>query len=152
MALCACAQAQSNDRRAEMRAAFTAAETGQLDLGQAARFSRDPLYHWLQATVLRRQISTVAPGTIHAALESIGDQPAGRWLRAAWLGELAKREDWPNYRAEYRGSDDLKLRCADLRSRMGSSVGEDAGWVADARNLWLTGSSLPSLCDAPMAS
>jgi soluble lytic murein transglycosylase len=150
-ALSGCAQAQSNDRRAELRAAFTAAETGQLDLGQAARFARDPLFPWLQATVLRKQIDTVAPGQMHSALESMGEQPAGRWLRGVWLGELAKREDWPNFRIEYRGSDDTTLRCADLRSRMDSTTVEVAAWIADARKLWLTGSSLPTLCDAPMA-
>jgi len=147
---CASVQAQTNDRRAELKAAFIAADSGQLDLGRAARFARDPLYPWLQATVLRKQIGAVTPGQVQSALTSMGEQPAGRWLRTAWLKELAKREDWPNFRAAYRASDDLALRCADLRARMETAPAEDAAWLADARTLWLTGSSLPSHCDAPM--
>ena len=148
---CTAVQAQTGDRRAELRAAFIAAESGQLDLAQAARFARDPIYPWLQSTVLRKQIGSVAPDQMQAALDRIGDQPAGRWLRTAWLTELTKREDWRNFRAAYRGGDDLALRCADLRSRMDSGSTEDATWIADARRLWLTGSSLPERCDAPMA-
>lgn len=146
------AQAQSSDRRAELRAAFIAAESGQLDLGQAARFAREPIYPWLQATVLRKQIGSVAPDQLQGVLDGMGDQPAARWLRSAWLSELTKREDWPNFRVAYRGSDDLALRCADLQSRMDSAGPADAGWLADARQLWLTGDSLPAHCDAPMAS
>jgi len=148
---CAHAQAQVNDRRAGLRAAFIAADDGQLDLGQAARFSQDPIYPWLQATVLRKQIATVAADQMQAALQSMADQPAGRWLRTAWLNELAKREDWRNFRADYRPSDDVGLRCADLRARMDSAPGEDAKWIADAKALWLTGDSLPARCDQAMA-
>ncbi|MBP8081520.1 MAG: lytic murein transglycosylase, partial [Arenimonas sp.] len=150
-AACLQAQAQTGDRRAELRAAFDAAEAGQLDLGQAARFARDPLYPWLQAAVLRKQIASVAPGQIQPVLESMGEQPAGRWLRSAWLNELAKREDWRSFRADYRGSEDLGLRCADLRARMELAPAGDDQWTADAKKLWLTDESLPARCDQPMA-
>lgn len=150
-AACLQAQAQTSDRRSDLRIAFDAAEAGQLDLGQAARFARDPVYPWLQATVLRKQIASVAPGQMQAVLEGMGDQPAGRWLRGAWLNELAKREDWRSFRADYRGSEDLGLRCADLRARMELAPADDGKWIADAKQLWLTGEALPARCDQPMA-
>lgn len=145
------AAAQASDRRAELRAAFDAAEAGQLDLGQAARFSRDPLYSWLQATILRKQIATVAPEQVQGVLAGLGEQPAGRWLRGAWLNELAKREDWRNFRADYRASEDPGLRCADLRARMDLAPADEAAWIGDAKQLWLTGEALPKHCDQPMA-
>ncbi len=146
--VCAPVQAQSSDRRAALRAAFTSAESGQLSLEEATRFSREPVYPWLQATILRGQIASVTAEQLVPVLDQLGNQPAGRWLRSAWLGQLAKREDWRGYRAAYRGSDDPGLRCADLRSRTGFE--EDARWITDARQLWLTGTSLPDHCNAPM--
>ena len=143
--------AQTSDRRAELRAAFDAAEAGRLDPGQAAQFSRDPIYPWLQATVLRRQIGSVTPDQIQPVLGVLGEQPAGRWLRGGWLNELTKREDWRSFRADYRPSDDLGLRCADLRARMEIAPADDGKWIADAKQLWLTGESLPRHCDQPMA-
>ncbi len=145
------ASAQLSDRRAALRAAFVAAETGQLDLDQAAGFSEDRLYPWLQGTVLRRQIATASRDRVQAVLDRSGDQPAGRWLRSAWLVELAKREDWAGFRAAYRDSDDPALRCADLRARVAVGTGSDAAWIADAQRVWLTGESLPAACDAPLA-
>src|SRR6478736_2217973 len=86
---------------------------------------------------------------VQPVLDSMGDQPAGRWLRSFWLAELAKREDWPSFRAAWRDSDDEKLRCANLQSRLAAGA-PDAAWVADAQKLYLSPNSLPTLCDAPM--
>lgn len=151
--LCACAAAtaQTGDRRERLRLAFLAADAGQLDLTQAAAFAGDPLYPWLEASILRKQISAASPATVQAALQRMGEQPVSRWLRAAWLKELAKRQDWPAFRAAYRDSDDAELRCADLQSRMDLVPSGDPAWIADARRTWLTASSLPASCDAPFA-
>jgi soluble lytic murein transglycosylase len=147
--------AQAADRRAELRAAFIQADSGQLDLAQASRFSLDPLYPWLQSSVLRQQIATVAPQQMQAALSGIGEHAAGSWLRGAWLAELAKREDWAGFRANYRPSNSLYLRCTNLRATIDSADGSDGSltpaWAAEASKLWLTGTSLPAQCDAPMA-
>ena len=115
-AACACAQAQSTDRQSSLRAAFDAAQSGQLSLADAARYSNDALYPWLQATVVRKQIATAPAPQVQALLEHMGDTPAARWLRSAWLAELAGAGR-QGFRAAYKPSDDLALRCADLRSR-----------------------------------
>ena len=139
------------ERRAGLRAAFIAADSGQLSLEQAARWSRDRLYPWLQATVLRKQLATVEPARVRATLARMGEQPAAKWLRTLWLQELARREDWASLREDWRDSDDIALRCAYLRARMPAGDAVDPAWLADARALWLTAGSLPKHCDAPMA-
>jgi len=143
--------APDSDRRAALRAAFIAADSGQLSLEQAARWSGDRLYPWLQATVLRKQIATADPARVRAVLATMGEQPAAKWLRTMWLQELARREDWASFREAWRDTDDTTLRCAYLRARMPAGEEVDPAWLADARALWLTAGSLPTYCDAPMA-
>jgi len=151
----ASASAQAVERRAQLHAAFIKADNGQLDLAQAAHFATDPIYPWLQSSVLRKQISTVAPQQMQTVLAGMGEQAAGSWLRSAWLGELAKREDWPGFRASYRASNNLSLRCTNLHANMNSIDSVDrapsAAWITDATQVWLTGKSLPPQCDAPLA-
>lgn len=141
-------QAQVLDRRAQLRAAFAAADSGTLDAAQATRFAGDPLYPWLQATQVARGIGEAEPGTVQALLDQFGESPAGRWLRSRWLSETLKREDWTAFRQAYRSSEDANLRCAELVSRPGEI--NDA-WIADARAVWLSGKSLPDRCDTVFA-
>jgi len=147
---CSAAGAQDGERRNGLRAAFIAADSGQLSLEQAQRWSRDRLYPWLQATVIKRQAATLDAARVQPVLEAMGEQPASRWLRTLWLSELARREDWPSFRAAWRDTDDSKLRCQYLQARLATGA-PDAGWVADAQKLWLAPDSLPTACDAPMA-
>ena len=147
---CTAVSAQDAERRAGLRAAFIAADSGQLSLEQAQRWSNDRLYPWLQATVVKRQLATIEAARVQPMLDAMGDQPAGRWLRSFWLAELARREDWPAFRAAWRESEDDKLRCHELRARLATGSA-DAAWIDDARKLWLTPGSLPDACDAPMA-
>ncbi len=142
------------DRRESLRAAFQAADSGQLALAQADRFADHLLYPWLQASILAKQIDTVEPSSIQPVIDRLGDQPAGRWLRSVWLASRVKRRDWPSFRIAYRGSEDKTLRCADLAARLDdkrTDVGIDAGWIADAQALWLTGAPLSDVCDGPFA-
>lgn len=143
------------ERRSALRAVFDAAEQGQLDLEQARRFSDDPLYGWLQATIERRRMGVATESEIGPILQQLEDKAAGHWLRDAWLAELVRRQDWPAFRRSYRGGENLLFRCADLTARMGDGNPEassaDQRWTADARAVWLTGDSLPDECDAPFA-
>ncbi len=145
---CHAVAAQDSERRAGLRAAFIAADSGQLSLEQAARWSGDRLYPWLQASVVRKQLASAEPARVQALLEPMGEQPAAKWLRGFWLEELARREDWPAFRAAWRDSEDAGLRCANLRARQ--PAGADADWIAAAQQLWLSATSLPTHCDAPM--
>lgn len=133
-----------------LQAAFVAADHGNLSPEAAATFAGDPLYPWLQATMLRAQITTAAPSQVQPLLARYDGQPVAAWLRGAWLAELARRQDWPNFRASYRDTDDKALRCADLAARLDAGAIDDR-WIQDARALWLTGTSLSDDCDAPFA-
>jgi soluble lytic murein transglycosylase len=144
------AVADSDGQQAALRAAFAAADRGTLSPDVAAAFSRDPLYPWLQATMLRSQITSAVPAQVQPLLERYDGQPAAEWLRSAWLAELARRQDWANFRRAYRSSEDKTLRCADLAARLDAGA-TDEQWVQDARDLWLTGTSLADDCDPPFA-
>jgi soluble lytic murein transglycosylase len=144
----ACNAADWRTQRAEFRTALEAAERGQLAPAQADRLAAHPLYPWLQVIALRKNLDSATPAQVEALLAKVGTQPAGAWLREAWLAELAKRRDWAAFRRAWAGSDDPALRCADLSARADAG-GVDAAWFADARALWLTGESLPDTCDAP---
>src|SRR5204863_9495322 len=102
------------------------------------------------ATALPAQITPATRAQVEPVLERYDGQPAAEWLRSAWLSELARRQDWPDFRRAYRDSDDKALRCADLAARLDAGV-TDERWVQDARALWLTGTSLADDCDAPFA-
>jgi soluble lytic murein transglycosylase len=141
---------QDARRMRALESAFAAADAGTLTLEQAAgTFRGDPLLPWLQATILRRQLRTADARVVHPLLQAWGESAPARWLRQAWLAELARREDWAAYLADDRSSDDPALRCASLVARAG---GRDAAtWNAGATSVYLTGKSLPARCDAVLA-
>jgi soluble lytic murein transglycosylase len=130
---------QDARRLRALEAAFAAADAGSLALDQAtAQFRGDPLLPWLQATILKKQVRTADPRVVHPLLQAWGDAAPARWLRPAWLSELARREDWSSYLADDRASDDPALRCASLTAK--AAVGDPGGdWNAAATSLYLTG-------------
>ena len=144
LALSAPVASQDAARRSRLADAFAAADAGRLDLAGTRAFAGDPLLHWLQASVLARDLRSADAAAVMGVLDQAGDRPAGRWLRTLWLRELARREDWPGFRKAWQGSEDPALRCAHLRAR---AERLDAAWIADARSVWLSGESLPTACD-----
>jgi len=144
----ASAQARANampDRTA-LQAAFDLADQGQLELSQTIAYSASPAYPWLRAAALHGRIDTANNSEVATVLADLADAPAARWLRESWLSELARRQDWPSFRAAWRDSQNPALRCAQLVARAQTGA-TDAAWITDARSLWLSGDSLPSLCD-----
>jgi soluble lytic murein transglycosylase len=139
---------QRMQRAEDFRTALEAAERGELAPAQAAPFAGHPLYPWLQVIALRQHLDSATPAQVEALLARFGTQPAGAWLRDAWLGELAKRRDWAAFRRAWTGSEDVELRCANLAARADAGA-VDAAWIEEARATWLTATSLPDACDAP---
>jgi soluble lytic murein transglycosylase len=150
LAACAATAADFRAQRGEFRSALEAAERGQLAPAQAERFAAHPLYRWLQVIALQPHLDTATPAQVESLLARVGDEPAGAWLRAAWLDELVRRKDWPSFRKAWTGSEDVELKCADLAARADANA-VDATWDSDARAVWLAGTSLPAACDAPFA-
>ncbi|MFY2763079.1 transglycosylase SLT domain-containing protein [Arenimonas sp. MALMAid1274] len=131
--------------------AFRLADQGKLSVQDTARIADHPLRGWVEATALRRTLGAASAADVRSALRRFDGQPAADWLREAWLLHLAKRGDWRGFRADYRPSTSLELRCAELSARV--ALGEtDAAWVSDAQALWLTGTTLPASCDLPFKS
>ncbi len=134
----------------QARAALDAAERG--DAPDSALPTDHTLAGWVEYAALRRRIDTLPAASGQAFLNRYRDQAAADVFREQWLAALARREDWPAFRAAW--SDSIKsaaLRCAELNARQALGA-TDAEWTADAQSLWRgAGKPLPADCDAPMA-
>lgn len=136
-------------QRPAVLSALHAAEHGQLTPQDVGRLAEHPLRPWLEAINLDHGIARATTKTVRTVLGHSGSQPASDWLRERWLAELVRRQDWPTFRQFYQGGGSLDLRCADLTARAIAGPIE-TGWISDAKSVWLTGHSLPTLCDVPL--
>lgn len=145
------------DASAEARAAFVDAMAAvprglpTEDDGPALR--RYALYPYLQAERLQWQLSkgpeAEATDATDAAIGSFlgqhGDAPWTRTLRAAWLKDLAQREQWPQFAAYYQASRaDTALRCHQLNALI--ATGATPALIEPALEIWRTGAELPAAC------
>jgi soluble lytic murein transglycosylase len=135
---------------ARARAAIEAAERGTPD--DAPLPATHPLAGWAEYAGLRRRIDTLPTSVAEDFLQRHRGDAVGETFRDQWLAALAKREDWPAFRAAWAPTTkSAALRCANLNARQ--ALGQtDADWTSDAQALWrANGKSLPNECDAPMA-
>ena len=134
----------------QARAALEAAERGTEPASPLP--TSHPLAGWAEYAGLRRNIDTLAAASGQAFLNRYRGQAVADVFREQWLAVLAKREDWPAFRAVWSASiKSTALRCAELNARQALGA-TDADWTASAQALWRsTGKSLPEECDAPMA-
>jgi soluble lytic murein transglycosylase len=140
-----------SSQRAAILEGFRIAEQGRLSVQDLARIESHPLRGWVEATYLRRHLGTVSATEVRDALRRFDGEPSADWLRDGWLLTLAARGDWAGFRADFRPSASLDLRCADLAGRLATGA-TDAQWIADGKALWLTGRALPARCDLPFKS
>ncbi|HEX5757192.1 MAG TPA: transglycosylase SLT domain-containing protein [Arenimonas sp.] len=131
--------------------ALREAEQGRLDTGTLGRFARHPLHPWLAASNQRARLQGANAATVSDLLQQLGEQPAADWLRQAWLRELARRKDWPNFLATMRAPQDIEQRCHVQVAHLQAGT-SNAKWAAETRALWLTGRSLPGACDTAFAA
>jgi soluble lytic murein transglycosylase len=136
-----------SQRRGDFRRALEIAERGPLpDYARAAApFAAHPLAPYLEYAHLRRQLDTVAPAPVERFLARHATLPIADTLRQAWLHALIRRKAWRHYTSFYVGQKDATLRCGALHARL--VQGMDAAFLDDALALWLSGESLPGLCD-----
>ncbi len=104
-----------------------------------------PLYPYLRYAELRHQIKSIAPAAVDVYLKRYSDLPTTPLLRAAWLHELARREDWTAFLANYRGSQNVYLRCARVQAELAAGRKEQA--IATAKRLWSVGYRQPRSCN-----
>lgn len=133
-----------------MRDAIAAAEGGQSDAGQLAALNRHPLYGWLEFATLKRNIDNVSTAQAQGFLQRYAGQPVAESFRGTWLPAVARRKDWNTLLANWKPTDNLGLRCAQLTARQATGK-LDAQWSRDALTLWRTGKGLPDACDPVVA-
>jgi len=141
--------------RAAFVAAYEAAEAGRPD-GDAAVPQDYPLHPYLQAARLRQALRAIPGGNdslpadeaARAFLDTHGEDPVGRIVRAAWLESLAQRRRWREFLDAYAGvgATDQTLRCQALTAHIALGPADDT--VEQARLEWLTPASAPDECDA----
>lgn len=146
------ASAQTTEfQRAAMRGALEAVESGRARPADASLRS-SPVYGWLEYAALKRDIDKVDNATAQDFLRRYQGQAVAEALRSIWLPALARREDWAALLANWKPTDNVALRCAELNARQ--ALGRaDAQWNSDAQALWRsTGKALPDGCDTVFAT
>ena len=86
---------------AQARAALDAAERGAADVPLPPGH---PLAAWVEYARLRKGLDTLSGDAAQNFLNRYRGQAAAETFRDQWLTVLAKREDWPGFRAAWSAS------------------------------------------------
>jgi soluble lytic murein transglycosylase len=107
----------------------------------------------LQYESLRRRLDAARdPDTVGTQvrrfIEANAASNVGERLRRQWLLRLAKAGRWDDFIADYVPQEGTALRCAHIRARFATDVpgASDAALLDEAKSIWMTGETLPSLC------
>lgn len=94
---------------------------------------------------LSMDIEQAWPNQIQAFLSEVDGMLVAERMRAKWLRELARREQWTDFLAMSKelSTWDAELTCYSLQARI--ALGE-AGALEEARDLWFTGRPQPESC------
>ncbi|MBS0556197.1 MAG: transglycosylase SLT domain-containing protein [Proteobacteria bacterium] len=116
----------------------------------AAGLESYPLYPYLELASLQRRIKDVQAPEAAKFLTAWPDSLPAKLWRDAWLGELARREDWKDfldlYTADGAGA---TAQCNALHARI--ALGKPVDFHDDVEPLWLSAKPLPDACDAATA-
>jgi len=139
-------------QRGQFRAAYAAASRpSPVEWKKLAAGLEDyPLYPYLEATVLRKNIAKADRADIERFLARWPDSLPARDVRESYLRELARRGDWKSFRTFWKESRDRDLRCNELRARIAG--GEKLDFARDIEPLWATPRATPQACDIVFAS
>jgi soluble lytic murein transglycosylase len=140
----------ADDRRDQIRVALTQVERGPPLTPQARRSLIDhPLFPYIEYAELRRDLRQARTNDVEAVLERHRELPFAGALRNEWLGELARRADWPTFMRFHRGGGTIELQCHALQARL--ATGADDALLDDIAAIWLHGQSRPDACDPAFA-
>jgi soluble lytic murein transglycosylase len=94
---------------------------------------------------IRMEIEHVDAEEVRAFLDSVGNTLVGQRMRADWVRELAKREQWEEFliESEQLSNWSTELTCYSLQARI--ALGDDIA-IHDARDIWFNGRSQPESC------
>lgn len=111
----------------------------------AARFKKSPLEVYIAYYQLRLDLERADARAVRAFLDRPEDTPMVDRLRGEWLKQLAEKQQWDQFDAEYPRliNEDTELTCDALQSRRRS---QEQAVLQEARMLWFNGKSLPGSC------
>jgi soluble lytic murein transglycosylase len=106
-----------------------------------------PLFPYLELADMKQR--PLVAGQVDDFLRRNPDSVVGDQLRELWLGTLASQRRWADFLRSYPGDSASKTqRCWHLDALF--QTGDKSAALAAAPGLWLTPSSLPDACDAPL--
>jgi soluble lytic murein transglycosylase len=126
------------------RDAFRAGDAVRLER-YAKSLSSYPLEPYIAYWRFRLRLDEAAPSDVRAMLERLQDGPVVNSLRTDWLKQLAVKQQWDLFDAEYSQleGNDPELLCYSLQSRLRASGAEALSY---ARALWFSGRDQPESC------
>lgn len=137
--------------REQFQAALEAMEKREFLPEPSPELTQYPLYSYLTALSLRQSMElpdTYNDAAISDFLRISGDQPLTRQLRREWLANLAQREEWPRFLAEYpQDTSDVALQCSRFTGLLKTGSGSELR--EDVLRVWLSGDSRPQTCGYP---
>jgi soluble lytic murein transglycosylase len=144
------AEQPDDTQRAAFKQAYAAARQGGSDWQALATGLRDyPLYPYLQEAALEHDIQQLDRATVESYLTQYPEWIPAADLRRAFLLELARRQDWNDFRALYQPGLGDALSCDALQARLAN--GERLDFDKDLAARWAT-PSLPDACDPVLAA
>ncbi|KQN49331.1 lytic murein transglycosylase [Serratia sp. Leaf50] len=105
-----------------------------------------PLYPYLEYRQLTQNIATATPQQVTAFVQANPTLPPARSLPARFVNELASRQDWQGLLAfSPQAPKPVAARCNYYFAKW--STGQQQVAFDGAKDIWLTGTSLPTSCD-----
>ncbi|MCP3869136.1 MAG: transglycosylase SLT domain-containing protein [Gammaproteobacteria bacterium] len=110
-----------------------------------ARLTSYPLYPYLEFQDFALNPGRLTGESTERFIETYTDSPLTGRLRNIWLGRLAKRQQWSEYKDFYRPTRNTRRRCLYLQAQL--NTGDEAEALNAVEDVWLHGKSQPSACD-----
>src|SRR5476651_1459021 len=105
-----------------------------------------PLYPYLEYRQLTQNLSVATPKQINDFVKSHPTLPPVRSLPSRFVNELATRQDWTGLLSfSPQPPKPVAARCNYYFAKW--STGDQATALTGAKDIWLTGTSLPGVCD-----
>lgn len=142
--------ASSPDRssqRQHYRNAIDAIEHGKADAWKREVVNLDgyPLMPYVDLALLKRRNAKPTTAEVQAFLKHWPDTLVGERIRESTLRDLAKRQDWTEFRTLWTSSRSDDLQCAWQLARI--AAGEKPDYTRDIAELWMQPRPTPSTCD-----
>ncbi len=148
--LASAAAIPTDAQRAAFKQAYATAQQGGDAWRAQAQGLRDyVLYPYLEAAALRHDLATLDRARVQGYLSRYPAMIPADDLRRAFLGELARRQDWTGFLALYQDGLGDALTCDALQARM--AQGQRLDFDRDLAALWQK-PSLPHACDPVLAA